>query len=108
MNLSFLKTIMTDWKRPLALGLLALGVLFVWSEAPAQPRKHVPSDHRGDPNFRRKSNIDGNNVRATVFNFGFSGRTAAVPDEIPLRVAEKHRPQLHRAGGYLAGGRGGG
>lgn len=49
----------------------------------AQVGQHVPSDHRGDANFRRKSNIDGNNVRATVFNFGFSGRTSDRPDEIP-------------------------
>ncbi len=83
MNVLSLKTIMKDWKRPLVLGFVALGVLTFSGELAAQPRKHVPSDHRGDPNFRRKSNIDGNNVRATVFNFGFSGRTAAVPDEIP-------------------------
>ncbi len=49
----------------------------------AQTGQHVPSDDRGDPKLRRKSNIDGNNIRATVFNFGFSGRTQAVPDEIP-------------------------
>lgn len=49
----------------------------------AQVERHVPSDQRGDPNLRRKSNIDGNNVRTTVFNFGFTGRTAARPDEIP-------------------------
>ncbi|MFQ5706509.1 MAG: hypothetical protein ACE5HO_03620 [bacterium] len=49
----------------------------------AQILQHIPSDNRGDPNFRRKTNIDGNNVRATVFNFGFSGRTAVRPDEIP-------------------------
>ncbi|RMF69775.1 MAG: hypothetical protein D6743_01340, partial [Calditrichaeota bacterium] len=48
----------------------------------AQTNQHVPSKDRGDPNLRRKTNIDGNNVRATVFNFGFSGRTAARPDEI--------------------------
>jgi hypothetical protein len=45
--------------------------------------QHVPSTDRGDPTYRRKSNLDGNNIRATVFNFGFSGRTAAVPDEYP-------------------------
>jgi hypothetical protein len=34
---------------------------------------HVPSDFRGDQNYRRFSNIDGNNIRATIFNSGYSG-----------------------------------
>lgn len=60
-----------------------LWVLLLCSVSFTQVAQHVPSDNRGDPNFRRKTNIDGNNVRATIFNFGFSGRTAARPDEIP-------------------------
>ncbi len=63
--------------------LIIIVLMIVFGEAFAQVNEHVPSDNRGDPNFRRKSNIDGNNVRATVFNFGFSGRTTARPDEIP-------------------------
>ncbi len=34
---------------------------------------HKPSDFRGDPNYRRNSNLDGNNIRATIFNSGYSG-----------------------------------
>jgi hypothetical protein len=45
---------------------------------------HVPSKERGDPTFRRKTNIDGNQLRATIFNFCFAGRTGAVPDEVPF------------------------
>jgi len=45
--------------------------------------QHRPSKERGDPHFRRKTNIDGNLVRTTVFNFGLTGRTGVVPDEIP-------------------------
>lgn len=45
--------------------------------------QHVPSTDRGDPTYRRQSNMDGNNILTSVFNFGFSGRTAAVPDEYP-------------------------
>ena len=41
------------------------------------------SDERGDPDYRRKTNIDVNKVRATMFNFGITGRTAANPGEIP-------------------------
>jgi hypothetical protein len=65
------------WSRML---MVALALLLVFGNSFAQI-KHTPSDHRGDPNFRRKSNLDGNNLRASVFNFGFSGRTAARPDE---------------------------
>lgn len=58
-------------------------VMFLCSGLMAQVEQHVPSDNRGTPVFRRKSNMDGNNLRATVFNFGFSGRTSARPDEFP-------------------------
>jgi hypothetical protein len=34
---------------------------------------YKPSDFRSDPNYRRNSNIDGNNIRATIFNSGYSG-----------------------------------
>lgn len=34
---------------------------------------HKPSDFRADVNLRRNSNIDGNNIRATLFNSGYSG-----------------------------------
>jgi hypothetical protein len=66
----------------ISLFLAAAALVIGFSEAFAQVNGHVPSDNRGDPNFRRKSNIDGNNVRATVFNFGFSGRTGSIPDEV--------------------------
>lgn len=38
---------------------------------------HVPSDQRADVNFREKSNLDGNNVRTTVYNTGFTGSQAS-------------------------------
>lgn len=47
---------------------------------------HVPSRERVDPTLRRRIEIDGNNVRTSVFNFAFSGRTGAgsgVPYEWP-------------------------
>ncbi|UCD38399.1 MAG: hypothetical protein JSW54_02670, partial [Fidelibacterota bacterium] len=45
--------------------------------------QHVPSIERGDPNFRRQTDIDGNKVRTSIFNFGLTGRTGALPGEIP-------------------------
>ncbi|MEK9137163.1 MAG: hypothetical protein AAB393_08570, partial [Bacteroidota bacterium] len=47
---------------------------------------HTPSRERVDPTLRRRSEIDGNNVRTSVFNFAFSGRTGGgqgVPYEWP-------------------------
>src|ERR1043166_572315 len=73
--------IMRMLKRSILLALL----LFtgVWSPAQVQ---HVPSKERVDPTLRRRTEIDGNNVRTSVFNFVFSGRTGAnqgVPYEWP-------------------------
>ncbi|MFQ6604676.1 MAG: hypothetical protein ACE5D8_03880 [Fidelibacterota bacterium] len=45
--------------------------------------QHVPSPERGNPNFRRQTDIDGNKVRTSIFNFGLTGRTGANPGEIP-------------------------
>lgn len=45
--------------------------------------QHVPTDERGDPNYRRMTDIDGNKVRTSIFNFGLTGRTGAVPGEVP-------------------------
>ena len=41
------------------------------------------SDERGDPDYRRATNIDVNKVRTTIFNFGITGRQSATPGEIP-------------------------
>ncbi len=64
--------------------LLFLGVLFL---AGAEVRsQNLPSELRVDPTLRRRTEIDGNNVRTSVFNFVFSGRTGAgqgVPYEFP-------------------------
>lgn len=41
--------------------------------------QYVPSKERGDSNYRRKAQLEGNNVRTTIFNFGQTGRQGAVP-----------------------------
>ncbi len=48
----------------------------------AQVLKHKPSDFRGDVNYRRNSNIDGNNIRTTIFNSGYSGDPSNRPDYV--------------------------
>lgn len=46
---------------------------------------YEPSDHRGDPTYRRRTEIDGNLVRASIFNFGFAGReSGSSPNHIPF------------------------
>jgi len=70
----------------------------------SQVANHIPSDERGNPNLRRKSNIDGNNLRATVFNFGMSGRTSARPDEIPYEWPKNtNRIYIALVGIWMAG-----
>ena len=56
-------------------------VLFTFTFAEAQVNSHVPSDNRADPNFRRRSNLDGNNVRVTVHNFGVNGNEGSEPGQ---------------------------
>lgn len=36
--------------------------------------QHEPSDERGDPKYRAKGQMEGNRIRATIFNHGQSGR----------------------------------
>jgi len=48
--------------------------------------QNLPPERRVDPTLRRRTEIDGNNVRTSCFNFVFSGRTGAgqgVPYEFP-------------------------
>lgn len=60
--------------RWLAAGLLCLAAM-PW----VSPAQHVPSKERVDASLRRRTEIDGNNVRTSVFNFVFSGRTSGDP-----------------------------
>ncbi|MGE5432314.1 MAG: hypothetical protein ACM3QX_14630 [Syntrophomonadaceae bacterium] len=48
----------------------------------AQVLDHKPSDFRSDVNYRRNSNVDGNNIRATIFNSGYSGDPSNRPDYV--------------------------
>lgn len=66
--------------------LLSLSVWIVILNTVTLYSQHVPSRERVDPTLRRRTEIDGNNVRTSVFNFVFSGRTGAgqgIPYEWP-------------------------
>ena len=45
--------------------------------------QHVPSNERGENDYRRRTDIDGNQVRTSILNFGLTGRTGATEGEIP-------------------------
>ena len=64
----------------LLLTLLLVGILS--TSATGQIITHKPSDFRGDVNYRRNSNVDGNNLRTTIFNSGYSGDPSNRPDYI--------------------------
>lgn len=66
--------------------ILFLMILTLSGIASAQLARHVPSNERVLLNNRFRTEIDGNNLRTSVFNFLFSGRTGAnqgVPYEYP-------------------------
>jgi hypothetical protein len=63
-------------KNVLAVGTLLYGITY------GQVITHVPTDYRGDVNYRRSSNIDGNNIRTTIFNNGYSGNPGNRPDYV--------------------------
>jgi len=41
--------------------------------------QHIPSKERGDAKYRRKAQMEGNQIRTTVFNYGMMGREGSVP-----------------------------
>lgn len=57
--------------RILKITTLLLLILIISSGAYAQ---YIPSKERGDPAFRTKAQMEGNQVRATIFNEGLTGR----------------------------------
>lgn len=61
---------------------LVLFLLLLSVPAYAQVISHEPSDFRSDVNYRRNSNVDGNNIRTTIFNSGYSGDPSNRPDYI--------------------------
>lgn len=57
--------------------------LFISVSLNAQVFNYKPSDYRGDVKYRKYSNLGGNNIRATIFNSGYSGK----PDNLPAYIA---------------------
>jgi hypothetical protein len=60
---------------------LLLGILLT-TGLKAQVLEHMPSDFRGDVNSRKASTVDGNNLRTSIFNSGYSGNPGNRPDYV--------------------------
>jgi hypothetical protein len=71
-----MEMIRTKFYLTLLMSILFFGVLN------AQVLEHKPSDFRGDVNSRKASNVDGNNIRVTIFNSGYSGNPGNRPDYV--------------------------
>jgi hypothetical protein len=87
------------------LALLAAG-LFSVAPAHAQgqvDRNHVPSEERVNLFERRQTNLDANNIRTSIFNFGQTGRTGAVAGEIPYEWPKNTRRHYIALTGLFAG-----
>ncbi|MCB9057781.1 MAG: hypothetical protein H6627_04395 [Calditrichae bacterium] len=68
--------------------LIVIGLSF------AQTENHVPSSDRGNDLFKRNSNLDGNNLRTTIHNYGVKGVSGDTPDqhyfEWPKNTGREH------------------
>lgn len=64
-----------------------------------QVDEHIPSKERGDPRIRAQAQMEGNRVRATVFNFAFTGRTGG---EFPIDVQTPYEWPKNTGEVYLA------
>jgi hypothetical protein len=61
--------------------------------------QHVPSLERGDPKFRRKAQMEGNQVRTSIFNHGQTGREGG---EFPINVQTPYEWPKNSGHVYLA------
>lgn len=51
-------------------------IFLLYSETLAQ---YIPGKERGDPKYRAKGQMEGNNIRTTIQNYGLTGRWGGVP-----------------------------
>ncbi len=61
--------------------------------------QHEPSDERGDPKYRATGQMEGNRIRATIFNHGLSGRQSG---DFPISVQTPYEWPKNTGKVYLA------
>src|SRR3972149_5953500 len=77
--------------------IITLLNMLVFAQNGVKP--HVPSKERGDPRVRAQAQMEGNRVRATIFNFAFTGRTGG---EFPIDVQTPYEWPKNTGHVYLA------
>ncbi|HTY11112.1 MAG TPA: hypothetical protein VMF88_08565 [Bacteroidota bacterium] len=77
--------------------LLLNGILFAQYGNPVAG--HVPSKERGDPRVRTHTQLEGNRVRASIFNFAFTGREGG---QYPINVETPYEWPKNTGEVYLA------
>jgi len=68
-----------DAKQKSRLGGTILFIFLIFFLSTHLYGQYVPSKERGDAKYRRKAQMEGNQIRTTVFNYGMTGREAGVP-----------------------------
>ena len=61
------------------LSFLFLTMILVFGVFAQSALAYTPGKERGDPKYRRKAQMEGNNIRATIYNYGQTGRNGAAP-----------------------------
>ena len=61
--------------------------------------QYVPGKERGDSSQRAKAQLEGNRVRTTIHNFGFTGRTGG---QFPINVQTPYEWPKNTGKVYLA------
>ncbi len=89
-------------------GVIYLSHLFIFSIIIIIPTEifaqYIPRSEKGDPTARRMNVMDANAVRTTLFNFGISGRTKAVPDQLPFEWPRgTHQYYIAQLGMFIGG-----
>ena len=56
--------------------ITVLFLLLIFLLSDALYSQYIPSKERGDAKYRRKTQMEGNQIRTTVFNYGMTGREA--------------------------------
>lgn len=91
--------------KDIAAFMAAISVLTLSFLTTSFSQPYIPRAERGNSNARRSSVIDTNNVRTTVFNFGYSGRTTVDLSQYPYEWPKGTGQDYIALNGILVGGK---
>lgn len=83
-----------------------LFLLLIFFYANSLYGQYIPSKERGDAKYRRKAQMEGNQIRATIFNYGMAGREGSVPisEQTPFEWPKNTGHVYLAVAGILVGG----